>query len=425
MDSKSGFAELTEKEKDVVNGYFDIEELFMPKETFFRSAKNIFLRRHAVAIISKLSGRIDPDTLIPYLAMNYFDRFFSKSDSILEDVEGFIDTQKVRLIALACLTISAKLRIKDFSIDQFLINHYKDVNVRISHQMVMRTELLILRELEWEILPVTPFTFLDFYYRYFENYGGFKRRCINEIIVQAQGEHTFVDYYPTMITISAFLAASKIAYPKLYRQIVVPFTVSRVFPKVLQDNITVCVDEMVGLCNRLNIRIETPVPSTSKLNESLQNRGKMGMVVVSSEDDDEGDGTPLIRRIQDMNRMTMSSQALKISEGVEEENKKVAKDNEKAEDKAETSGGGSKARIEAIIRQPLETGKAVAGEKMEGYISEIAELEERKSLMYFELKWPDDVPSTEPQSPTTIRSNSIRIIQRAGKKLTCGSCKIG
>lgn len=55
MDSKSGFAELTEKEKDVVNGYFDIEVLFMPKETFFRSAKNIFLRRHAVAIISKVS----------------------------------------------------------------------------------------------------------------------------------------------------------------------------------------------------------------------------------------------------------------------------------------------------------------------------------------------------------------------------------
>lgn len=115
-----------------------------------------------------------------------------------KDVEGFIDTQKVRLIALACLTISAKLRIKDFSIDQFLINHYKDVNVRISHQMVMRTELLILRELEWEILPVTPFTFLDFYYRYFENYGGFKRRCINEIIVQAQGGKQKLAYHMTI-----------------------------------------------------------------------------------------------------------------------------------------------------------------------------------------------------------------------------------
>lgn len=115
-----------------------------------------------------------------------------------KNVEGFMDTEKVRLIALACLTISAKMRIKDFSIDQFLINHYKDVNVRISHQMVMRTELLILRELEWEILSVTPFTFLDFYYPHFEKYGGFKRRCINEIIVQAQGGKQKLAYHMTI-----------------------------------------------------------------------------------------------------------------------------------------------------------------------------------------------------------------------------------
>jgi hypothetical protein len=51
----------------------------------------------------------------------------------------------------------------------------------------MRMEFKILHELRWKIRPVTPFTYLNFYYRYFKQFGGYKRRCINEIIVQAQG----------------------------------------------------------------------------------------------------------------------------------------------------------------------------------------------------------------------------------------------
>jgi hypothetical protein len=57
----------------------------------------------------------------------------------------------------------------------------------ITPQMIMRMEFKILHELRWKIRPVTPFTYLNFYYRYFKQFGGYKRRCINEIIVQAQG----------------------------------------------------------------------------------------------------------------------------------------------------------------------------------------------------------------------------------------------
>ncbi|KAL5078663.1 hypothetical protein RYX36_007084 [Vicia faba] len=489
MDPKSGFADITDKEREVIMSYSDVEILFVASKYFFRNAENAFFRRHAVAIISMLAKRIDNDTLIPYLAMNYFDRFFSKNSSMLEDVEGFIDTVKVRLIAIACLTIAAKMRIKDFSIEHFLITYYRIVNVRISHHMVMRTELLILRELGWEIQSVTPFTFLNFYYRYFKKYGGFKRRCINEIIVQAQGEHTFVDYYPTVIAISAFLTASQIAYPDLYGEIIIPFTLTKVLPRLLQYKLVLCVDAMVDLCNKLNIQIETPesgisstselkesqqnkesgipsiselqesqqnkesgipstlelqesqqnkesgipsttelqeiqqnkesgIPSTSELKEIQQDRGKAKMVVDSNEeeDDDEEEGSPLMRQFLNMSEMTKKSQALKISERVEEENKKL--------DKGETSGGDDKARIEVIIPQPLEK-----GEKMEGYISETAELEELKSLMNFELKWPEEVPSTaeletQLQTQTVNRSKKGRIL-RIAKKVAHGDCKVG
>lgn len=166
--------------------------------------------------------------------------------------------------------------------------------------------------------------------------------------------------------------------------------------------------------------IDTPelgIPSTSELKESQQNKGKAAMVVDSSEeDDDEEEDTQFMRFLQDMSNMTESSQALKISEKVEEENKKL--------EKGETSGC-YKAKIEDIIRQPLEKGKAVAGEKMEVYISEIAELEELKSLMNFELKWPEIVPPTEPQTQTVNRSKSKGRILRAAKKLTRSDCKTG
>lgn len=48
-------------------------------------------------------------------------------------------------------------------------------------------ELSILSGLNWRMLPITPFYFLDHYYPTFSEIGGFKRRSINEIIVQSQG----------------------------------------------------------------------------------------------------------------------------------------------------------------------------------------------------------------------------------------------
>lgn len=63
----------------------------------------------------------------------------------------------------------------------------RDMNVRITPPMVMRMELLILQELQWAMRSVTAFCFLNHYYPYFKKFCGFKRRSINEIIVQAQG----------------------------------------------------------------------------------------------------------------------------------------------------------------------------------------------------------------------------------------------
>ncbi|MCI34711.1 cyclin-D1-1, partial [Trifolium medium] len=53
--------------------------------------------------------------------------------------------------------------------------------------MLMRMELLILQVLSWKMKSVTALCFLNHYYPHFRQFRGFKRRSINEIIVQAQG----------------------------------------------------------------------------------------------------------------------------------------------------------------------------------------------------------------------------------------------
>ncbi|GAU42488.1 hypothetical protein TSUD_101000 [Trifolium subterraneum] len=397
MASDIEFTVLTQKEADFIKTYFTIEHQFMPKQNFFNSAPNILFRRHAVSIIANHSRSIGPDTFIPYLAMNYFDCFFSINKTFKEDMEGCNnDTEKVRLIAISCLSISAKLRIKDFSVQQFL----RDNNLMITPQMIMAMEFNILHELRWKIRPVTPFTYLNFYYRYFKKFGGYKRRCINEIIVQAQGDHTFVHYPPTLIASTAFMAASRIAYPSKYNEIAHPSVLTRLGPK---EQVVECATKMFQLCRRMKIQIEIPESSVHSTSSKV--------LAYSSEEEEE---TALIRQKRKTGKTSGTYQVqvpvkaekvmvVGISDKkgvarVEAENRSLSKGKEKAVEVTETSVD-DKARVEAIIRRALENGKALVGEEpqtqIEGFNSEILELVAPKKLMIFELKWPTEVPPLE------------------------------
>ncbi|KAK2423913.1 putative cyclin-D6-1 [Trifolium repens] len=426
MASDVEFTILTEKEALFIRTtYFPVQHEFMPTPNFFKNATNILFRRHAVSIIAKHWRSIGPDTFIPYLAMNYFDRFFSMDKTFKEDVEGCNnDTEKVRLIAISCLSISAKLRIKEFSVEQFL----RDNNLMITPQMIMRMEFKILHELRWKIRPVTPFTYLNFYYRYFRQFGGYKRCCINEIIVQAQGDHTFVHYPPTMIASTAFLAVSRMAYPTKYNQIAHPTALARLGSK---KQVLECAKKIFNLCRTMKIRIEIPESggrsALSKVMAVRQKqikdrREKAAAVVDSSEEEEEEGGTALVRRKRNTGNTTGTSQVqvpVKMEEVVDKSDKKglateeieaenirakevvvdsseeeeedttplirrkrnmgkttetsqvqvpvkvgevMDKGKETAVEVTETSVE-DKARVEAIIRRGLENGKAVVGEE--------------------------------------------------------------
>ncbi|CAJ2659925.1 uncharacterized protein LOC123895238 [Trifolium pratense] len=149
--------------------------------------------------------------------------------------------------------MSAKMKMDNFSFDQLSANLLKDMNVRITLPMIMRVQLRVLDVLNWELPPVTAFCFLKHYYPYFKQSSGFKRRCINEIIVQAQGGHTFLQYKPYQIALSAFLAATKIAYPPKYYRIANPSNFHKIDD---QEQLNECLNQMIDLCIRTNIQIE-------------------------------------------------------------------------------------------------------------------------------------------------------------------------
>ncbi|KEH18194.1 tyrosine kinase [Medicago truncatula] len=243
----------------------------------------------------------------------------------------------------------------------------RDMNVRITPPMVMRMELLILQELQLPMRSVTAFCFLNYYYPYFKKFCGFKRHSINEIIVQAQGEHAFAHCMPSHIAISAFLAAVKTQYPSKYSEIAKDIT-SKIG---LQGQVKECVKKMVDLCNRLNIQIESTESGTrstsSKVTavpeEEIKEAG-------TSEEDEDEEWTGLIKQVQDMGKRKARVQVLVQAEELLDDEVRLASGNEVMV--VDTSDKKD------VKETSLAKGK---GKAMERSILDIAEVE---------LKWPTD-----------------------------------
>ncbi|RDX81996.1 putative cyclin-D6-1, partial [Mucuna pruriens] len=268
MDFDTEFPMPTFREREAITSYYEIEHLYMATPNFYIPASHLQYRRHAVSTIARirtfgyLENRRETDSFvqqplwhgevldayIPYLAMTYFDRFASAS-SIL-DMPGASVTQKVRLVSICCLSLSAKMRTKQFILHRFM----KEKRLNFTVERIMSVEYRILTALDWRLRTITPFYFLDHYYPTFKRIGGFKRRCINEIIVQSQGEHFFTQYKPSEIALCAFLAATYLAYPSKFDSI------------NKSGELAGCYRELVNLCltRKIELRGESGkvLPST-------------------------------------------------------------------------------------------------------------------------------------------------------------------
>ncbi|KAI4333749.1 hypothetical protein L6164_018519 [Bauhinia variegata] len=233
----------TRREEEAVGKYLEEERNFMAAENYYVNDHAVQIRRYAVQLVTKFSQGNTDDAFVFYLAMNYFDRYVSRHG--LPNNQG-TEEDTIQWLVVCCITIASKMRRKSFTVDSFLA----DKHLEIPLQRIMEGELLILNALEWRMRPITPICYLDHYYPKFVALGGLSRRCINEIIVQSQGELSFTRARPSEIALSSLVAAATILYPG---------QASSINDTVRSRNDTWIYHSYSGFCWLTNIVVVVPV----------------------------------------------------------------------------------------------------------------------------------------------------------------------
>ncbi|KAK4749785.1 hypothetical protein SAY87_027234 [Trapa incisa] len=183
----------------------------MLSEAYVKSLKlegsDFIVRKDAIFSISKICCRFDP--ALPYLAVNYLDRFLSEQS--LQKPKPWA----IRLLAVSCVSLSAKMQKTEFSLPclQAACGIIFDV------QTIERMEMLILGALKWRMRSITPFSFVSFFIPLFKLEHPASRQALkvkaraSEIIFKAQNGVKLLEFKPSDIAASALLSAAHDLFP--------------------------------------------------------------------------------------------------------------------------------------------------------------------------------------------------------------------
>ncbi|EOX99264.1 Cyclin [Theobroma cacao] len=188
---------------------FLVESHHMPKENYVKTLKardlDISVRRGAISLISQLSCKSSP--FLSYLAVNYLDRFLS--------IQGIPQpkTWVLRLLAISCVSLAAKMKKTEFSIAHF----QGDGGFIFDAQTIERMEYLILGALKWRMRSITPFSFISFFISFFKLKDPPLRQALKaralEIIFKSQTDVKLLVFKPSITAASALLSASHELFP--------------------------------------------------------------------------------------------------------------------------------------------------------------------------------------------------------------------
>ncbi|KAI8009072.1 putative cyclin-D6-1 [Camellia lanceoleosa] len=194
---------------------FTVESSFMACEGYFQNERTISFRRYAVSYIEENSKCEDFDAFVPYLAMNYFDRFISMHK--LPEVISSNKEENAILLVICCLTIAWKMRIRSFNVELFLTER----NLQFNRNQVKEMELHILNSLRWRMRSLTPICFVGYFIpllRLPRSSQQLNRRPVYQIIVRAQADIGFTQFKPSIIAASAILTASSKLFPAQFEE---------------------------------------------------------------------------------------------------------------------------------------------------------------------------------------------------------------
>ncbi|KAJ6999670.1 hypothetical protein D5086_007940 [Populus alba] len=212
FDLENSLTSLEEHQSDTVPNLFASESDHMPSRNFLHCLKTsgfyVSFRQEAISLILQAQYSCNYDAFIPYLAVNYMDRFISKQE--IPQGKPWI----LRLLVISCLSLAAKMKNAHFSVSDF---QGEEAGFIFDTQTINRMELLILDALNWRMRSITPFSFVHFFISVLElkdpsSSQPLKDRA-TEIIFKAQNEIKFLEFKPSIVAASALLVASNELLP--------------------------------------------------------------------------------------------------------------------------------------------------------------------------------------------------------------------
>ncbi|XP_059637125.1 cyclin-D4-1-like [Cornus florida] len=114
-------------------------------------------RNEAVDWIGKAHAHFGFGPLCAYLSTNYLDRFLSTYE--LPKGKAWM----MQLLAVACLSLAAKMEETDVPLCLDL--QVGESKFLFEARTIQRMELLVLSTLKWRMQAVTPFSFIDYFFR--------------------------------------------------------------------------------------------------------------------------------------------------------------------------------------------------------------------------------------------------------------------
>lgn len=186
-----------------------IADLFAAESDFMSSplagTANQATRQDAVSLLIQFAWSIDP--FLTYVAVNYVDRFLSKSE--IPSGKPWI----VRLLTIACLSLAAKMRKTEFSFSDL----QRDEGLIFEGQTIHRMEMLVLGALEWRMRPITPICFINYFTAFFKpNHLPYLQALTNravQTLFNALNEIRILEFKPSLIAASALLSAANELFP--------------------------------------------------------------------------------------------------------------------------------------------------------------------------------------------------------------------
>ncbi|XP_015580674.2 cyclin-D6-1-like [Ricinus communis] len=160
------------------------------------------LRAKVALLVAENSMNDQFDASIPYLAMNYFDRFISRHTLPTlgkKDVD-----YRVLVLAISCLCVAWKMRNKSFRNSIFL-KFRPNLNVKIND--INKVEVLVLKVLGWRAYCVNALCFLSNFLPLVEELDERFKANVIELIIQSQGDINFTQFKPSVIAASAIFAS--------------------------------------------------------------------------------------------------------------------------------------------------------------------------------------------------------------------------